>query len=184
MTAYAVDLELLKSVLGSKDEALLSRLMAAYSADLAQLDEWFEDDIEDGAPSSGQALKELVSGDAPKSVSGVAQYGYALEILCRGIGQVMYPAHLTQLSTDWLAGRSGLDQLGTSPGPLLGLVPIPFDFPGVGCVAPDEVESRIAEGRAAAAVATDVGTRECYAEYIGWLEAARKKGVALLSFLY
>lgn len=182
--AYAIDFEALTAALGSGDEVLLRRLQEDHRDELSSLDQLFDDDIAEGAPSVGDALRLLIKGGATPSQPDNAQYGYALELICRSLGEALYPDSLTQLSISWLSAQPALNELGAGAGVLRPLLPLPLDFPGVGCIAPDDVMEKVAEARAAASASLDPDTEDCYAEYLRWLDRALLGRRALLSFLY
>lgn len=182
--AYAVDFDALTRAIGSGDTLLVKRLQEEHRDELSSLDELFEEDIVEGAPSVGEALRLLIAGEATGSQPDNAQYGYALEFMCRSLGEALYPHRLTQLSISWLAAQPMLNELGASPGPLSSLMPIPLEFPGVGFVDPSEVPEKISEVRAAASSSSDPDAGECYSEYLNWLEKALRGPRALVSFLY
>ena len=182
--AYAVDLGRIRSLVGSGDEALLGQLLSEHAADLPQLDELLEVEIDEGEPSVTDALRLILRGEMGDAEPDNAQYGYALELICRSIGHSMFPAQLVQLSAEWLGKQSELNVLGAVSGPLTGLIPLPFEFPGVGCIGPDEIDSRLQRAHEAASRVADPVAIDCYGEYIGWLEAARERNAALVSFLY
>src|SRR5688500_16176002 len=80
--AYAVDLGELRKAIGSRDEALLAGLVEP-KPELGEADEEAEDE---GKISAVMALRHLVMGATPPPPSAY-QYHYALEELCRHLGE-------------------------------------------------------------------------------------------------
>lgn len=183
LTGYAVDLERIRSVVGCRNDDLLRDLIARNRPDLDQLNEWFDFEFE-GQPTIDDALGLIVSGDLPQIEPMNAQYGYALEVLCRTYGTALYPDRLAQLDLAWLYEQPELDELGSGPGPLRGLMPMPIELPGIGCIDAPDVQAKLALALSAGATTSDPDAPECYEEYASWLRTALERKASLVSFLY
>ena len=84
---YAVDVSEVKALIGSKDNGLLEDIIKSQAEDIEYNDECFEDEIEDGDfPDTTTALREIFDGNPRISAEG-AMYGYALQVICRHMGQ-------------------------------------------------------------------------------------------------
>jgi hypothetical protein len=83
---YGLDLDRLRSIYGSKDEAFVAEFLNAKADDLAGNDEFFGE-MGDGFPTSETAVREIVAGDIPQREGAEAVYGYVLKILCEHLGQ-------------------------------------------------------------------------------------------------
>lgn len=89
--AYAVDLDALKKVLGSGDSVLAKRLAKKFADELRQID---DTGFDEGGPSTADCLRTLVvegvdaanAAAEDEEVPGY-QFGYALEIVCRELGE-------------------------------------------------------------------------------------------------
>jgi hypothetical protein len=122
---YGVDLRRLQSAFGSHDGDLVRRLSEQYAEDFADADEGFATEIAEGALTLEAALAEVIQGTISGSRSTAFQYGYALEMLSRHLGEKM--------DTDMLGEIEGIgfaEQLATSGPPIP--IPIPEDFPIIG----------------------------------------------------
>jgi len=92
--AYSVEAEKVKAEFGSKDQNLYKKLKKVFKDDLAGLDEWFEDELEelDKPIKTENLLQEIIEGkiDHPK-LSFL--YGYIYELLCQFYGSALRPPH-------------------------------------------------------------------------------------------
>jgi hypothetical protein len=100
--SYLIDLPQLRSVLGTNDVALRARIEEKMSEHLDELDELFEDEIEEGALSVRDALAELLGGSQTDPEGSANQYCYAFEALCDVLGEQLIENALTQLSVQWI----------------------------------------------------------------------------------
>ena len=109
-------LDQLPPVLGERAERVVVHLAPGQDGHrvVEELDELFFDEIEEGEPSTEEALRRLVFGEAEDAEPGNAQYGYALELICRVLGEERHPRTLSQLDLSWLSRQPGLDELGTA----------------------------------------------------------------------
>ncbi len=178
ITAYLLDTEQLKLVLGSGNEEYAESFKNLFSEQIEILDERFEDD------DDGLLMDDAITGLIHGKFEHNAKYAYALEIICMGIGSPLYPLHLTQLSLRWLHSFKELRELGNDEGSLHGLIPMAGDFPGIGCIDRDAIEEKITLATNAIKDTEDDNAQECYYEYISWLERAKEKHLALVTFLY
>ena len=76
---FAVDLDGLRRVVAEHDLSTLERVRAAEP-------DQFEHKLQDGDPSLGEALRQIVAGEAQGSRPS-HQYGYALKLLCQVEGE-------------------------------------------------------------------------------------------------
>lgn len=163
---YGVDLERLRAAVGSGDRALLGRIRRA------EKDEFLDDDafIEKGDLSLGQALEELLDGRLSRPDCGF-QYGYAVELLCRGLGTCL--ASLLW----WEFFESTPMRMTRSPVP----IPEPDDYPFIHYMTADEV--RVEAGRQTpASLGAPDGSEEQeerrrFVECLHWCE---KRGLGLV----
>lgn len=88
--AYAVDLASLKKTLGSGDSVFAKRLSKKFAKELAEVDDL---GFDEGGPSAADCLRTLIVGgvDAAHAAADDEDvpgylFGYALEIVCREIG--------------------------------------------------------------------------------------------------
>jgi hypothetical protein len=83
---YSVNLEDIKKVFGSNNAELLKEIERANQDEFASSDEFFSDEIEEGAPTLKKALRDFFSGN----VSGeyAWQNWYACQLVCRHMGEM------------------------------------------------------------------------------------------------
>ena len=82
---YSVNLEDIKKVFGSNNAELLKEIEHANQDEFESSDEWFSDEIDEGAPTRKQALRGFFSGDV--SERHAWQNWYACELVCRCLGE-------------------------------------------------------------------------------------------------
>ena len=174
LTAYLVDLDRLRSVIGSRDETLAEAIIETNSEEFDDADEY---DTDDYLPLV-EALRQLINGDAltPREYT---QYGYALEELCRYLGKPLD-------SIQWSAARwscieaTGLTRLLTEVGPPVQLPP-KTDFPAIGYLTRDEIKAELERATALKNSTPAEGVIELLDEYCGWLQKAirRKRDIIL-----
>ena len=206
--AYAVDLEELRRAIGSRDETLLAALIE-QNPDLGEPD---EDAEEEGKVSEGMALRHLVMGETPHPPSAY-QYHYALEELCRRLGEWL-PGDLWTSIRWWVLEETGFEEI-LAMGPPVDLPPSE-DFPRVGHLTVEQVRRLVErmgpDGHLTTAAPsgkkgrrslrtrivqaifsrllprrdpmTADDLREMLDEYEAWLREAASKGRALVFFYY
>lgn len=185
LRVYQVDLNALRATVGSNDTALLQRVLAREAYAIRAHDEWFADEIAGGDPTLGQALEQIVRNQMVRS-AGYA-YGYALELLCRELGEPLPSDNFQGIGWSWIETvdarlaelnappRFRLDRLaGIFP---LQDVPRPSDFPSIGHLTPEDLDA--ARAWAAALEPAD-GTTRAVEEILDWLEAP--PGMGLVGF--
>lgn len=136
-TFFCVDLDRLRALHGSGDEALLEEIIASKGEALEDNDAFFEDEIEEGdCPDSVTALRDILSAKTrPEGAEGV--YAYTLGILCDHLGQVIGDEVYAVRDHPY---RSQLVRSGPP-------IPIPYDradFPEIGHLALADIPAEIA----------------------------------------
>ena len=135
---FAVDIDKLKGIFGSKNEELLSQILKSQQEDIEDNDGFFEDDIEDGElPTTATALRQIFYGDPQMDAEG-AIYGYALKIMCQHLGEAVWGgedgvADVTAHPYESKLVKSGI------PIP----IPEPSDFPMIGYLAFNQLDDEI-----------------------------------------
>src|SRR5690349_6178242 len=87
-TFYALNLEQLRLIYGSKDDGFASEVLAARSQDFNFNDEFFGEEIGEGNfPDSKRALREIITGAFSPHEGAERMFGYVLKILCEHIGE-------------------------------------------------------------------------------------------------
>jgi hypothetical protein len=188
--AYAVDLDRLRSLVGSGDEALLATLASEHARALAEVDR-----IDAGAPSvvsAAEALAALVHGRMEDGESNF-KYGYALELACRQLGQELSNQHWSAMHGEWfdavedafteLGGKTKVSNDVFWSGPP---VELPFidDFPAIGTVPAESVKPLLAELEAVLAKARSSQENAALRELLGWLRIADRDALGIVTFYY
>ena len=198
-TAYAIDLDALKALYGSKDTKLATKIVAKLGEEIAEKNAWFEDDIVKGAPRVEDALRELIAGTCTKKKHGF-MYAYALELACGVLGTNLYAAEW--LNSEWFDAFQDVLPKGrvkklltatnvTENPKMIVPIPKPGDFPGMGYFTVDEcVEIAAALEPVKLDPDEDYGDftgedlEEGLTELRGWLKKATAKRRGLMLFTY
>jgi hypothetical protein len=206
LVVYLLDLDELRRAVGSRDEALLSAVIAD-DPEAFEPEEPDPDDREEIPP--GEALRHLVMGE--KHDPGSAhQYGYALEHLCRHLGRRLEGGWWESIRWTVLQA-TGMEEILAGPP-----VPLPPNdsFPVIGFLTPEQVRplaEKLREGPLKTAASsgrrrrrgfrewmadwilarithrqpmTDEDVREGLDEYGEWLRTADSEGKSLVFFYY
>jgi hypothetical protein len=188
---WAVDTDKLKQVAGSKDEKLRRMIGGRFKRDLAGLDDLFSDSIESGAPSSYEALRQIIDGSIPEGARG-SIYRYAFKLLVQHFGTFLdngavYPWNSPDFGpvNAALAAMSvpfELDTLQFSGLPVR--LPYPDDFPCTGWVDTATVKRVNDAFVEAPSVETSHETADILACVRGWFREAAAKGRGLVSYYH
>jgi hypothetical protein len=174
---YAVDLDDLRSVIGTQDAALPAALKAEFADDIADSAAWHSDRIDDGAPTLDQALTQLLHGDALDAAHGF-QYGYALELLCRHFG-----ARVDDDDIGFVA-QLGLQTSLNADHRLPIALPKPEDFPSINYLTRVELPEELARLEAQTRQTRDKGLAEAQRGLLEILRAVIAGGQDLVTFTY
>jgi hypothetical protein len=190
VSAFAVDLDAVRAVVGSRDVHVLAELTEALADDLEQIDdmlsEYAEDNDDENDPypplTAADVLRHLVMGDPCRKDVGFA-YGYCFTALCAHFGTELDNDQWSATRTTWFGTvQAALAQAGVSckqfvvdrlvyRGPPVRL-PSLNDFPNIGYLTRAEV----AEARAALATAditkmSNLGAAESIKQMREWFVA-------------
>lgn len=135
INAYAVSLERLMKVLGSRKQAWIDVIVQGHEDFLSQVD-----DIDDEAEfSCADAVAGLIHGELPEDIPGYL-CGYALEAICAHVGETLSNICPISGASDWIEEVDSLLEVkgipvrlnelvyGGSPVP----IPSPDDYPFIG----------------------------------------------------
>jgi hypothetical protein len=182
---WAVDIEKLKSVVGSKDEKLCRMIGGRFKSDIASMDGFLS------GLTLKDALKQIVDGDIPPNATGSVYY-YAFKLLVQHFGKfqdngLVYPwdseasgpvdAELTRMGVPFQFAKFS----GTS---LPVKVPYPDDFPMTGWVSNDEVKVIDEAFTKATSAPADSDLAELVTLVRGWFRNAADKGWGLVSYYH
>lgn len=84
---YSVNLEEIKEVFGSSNAELFKEIEGANQDEFDSSDEFFSDEIEEGAPTLKKALRSFFAGNV--SEEHAWQNWYACQLVCRHVGEML-----------------------------------------------------------------------------------------------
>jgi len=192
VTAYAVDMDSVRALLGSRDEGAFEAQNERLDA--GEIDELIESSLDgEPGPRASDVLRQMVFGEAYDTRLGFA-YAYVFEQLCRSHGQFLD-------NSAWMPIRFGffeqigraLERAGVSSDAfnveclISRKTPIPLppidEFPAVGGLAEDEVEPAAeALAKADLNAISDVYEREAIEALRDWTQRCAERRRALLCF--
>lgn len=136
---YGVDLAKLRDFYGSKNEATLAAIFESMAEQIADINDRFEDridDFDDDWPMTEDVLAEICAGNCIFD-NAAPVYGYVLEILCRYFGEDILDDDLGPLKMHPYKSALLEDKV---PIP----IPTSHDFPGIGFIDPVDVSKELA----------------------------------------
>jgi len=172
LQSYVIDLQVLTSAIGSKDQALLRSVIESDP-------DAFEEVLGGREIQPQQALSELVMDLALDPEQGHA-YGNALEKLCAHLGSGL-PVKYWDAVRDAALSATGVDKILEESGPPVKL-PRVDDFPIIGHIPAEKMVVTMKEMRLRLQNCRDDGVTDLLEEFIEWLEQAEteKKGLVLV----
>ncbi|MGW3071846.1 MULTISPECIES: DUF7691 family protein [unclassified Kitasatospora] len=103
LSAYLVDPAELRARVGSRNDGAVDEALAYFGPSLDRSDEYFADEIAQGAPTAREALRAVVHGGPFAADEDHAfQYGYAYRRLCWLVGQPLEVDSFGPFRGDWL----------------------------------------------------------------------------------
>jgi hypothetical protein len=187
VTVYAVSVDRLKQVVGSGDQALIDAIVEGQADFLASIDE-----IDDEAERTcAEAVADLVNGETSDDAPGYL-YGYALETICRHVGQELPNISGISRASQWI---EKIDAVLTSKGVPLRFsnlvydgtpipIPEPDDSPSIGQWPAGKIPAALAAIQSIEPAGIDNDMDETFAQMRGWFErAAKTPGVSIVGFL-
>jgi hypothetical protein len=176
--AYAVDVDRLRSAFGCGDQELLREIETKHAKSFRRRDETFEDKVRDGAPTQGEALRQIIAGEIKGPDWAGFQYGYVLELLCEHLGRALDSDDLIAFISD-LEIPTALNESGP-PIP----IPTPRDFPSIGYLTAEQVREEYEHLKDQDLSHEDEEIEEARGEFLSYLRQAREKGLGLVTFAY
>lgn len=150
--------------------------------------ESFEDEIiENGAPIIQRALYEIFAGKPTQKQHGF-QYGYALELICRQIGENVIDEEMGWFYDEMnpllkKARCPSVEQM-MGEGILPLKIPMPNDFPVIGTVEPAGCIAAVGALDTIRGMTKDDDALYCIDQVRGWFDTAVKMKRGLVSFVY
>ena len=141
-----------------------------------------------GSGLLGRAIDRLIDGDFENLAGDVQKHdlGYALECLARFLSgrEISGFDGLKGVAGRWLYDKPILKELvGGSPQLLAAKMPLPGDFPGIRIIPFEELDARMDAVRGMDNT-QDRDLRDAYGDYIWFIETARNRAQALITFYY
>ena len=187
VNVYAVLLERLGQIVGSRDRKIAGAIIDAQEDFLSSIDEI---DAE-AEMTCADAVGELVNGEVSEDGPGYL-YGYALEAICAQAGRELPNISAIAGASDWIEEVDAvlksrgvpvrLSQLVYGGSPVL--IPEPDDYPFIGTWPAAAIPGALAAFEAADLGGLDEEMVETLEQMRGWLEeAAKNQGESLVGFL-
>ncbi|WP_399093616.1 hypothetical protein ACGH2B_24025 [Streptomyces sp. BBFR2] len=113
---YLVDVAAVHAMIGSRDDDVLGDIRINFGYDMKADDEYFDHEIENGAPTADEALQAVVNG-GPFSERRSHSFAYAnaYQRLCSSTGSFLPNDHFTPHRGAWLSAvDQGLKGLGVT----------------------------------------------------------------------
>ncbi|MFC9895824.1 hypothetical protein ACFVMC_19225 [Nocardia sp. NPDC127579] len=112
LSLYLVDLDTVRSAIGSNDDTLRRMMGGRFETDFAQDDEFFAREIADGAPRKYDAVRAVLAG-GPFDAAYAHQYGYAYKSICEFYGRRLNNNAFSPFRSGWLEEvDAGMKELG------------------------------------------------------------------------
>ncbi|MFF0744666.1 hypothetical protein ACFYVL_30130 [Streptomyces sp. NPDC004111] len=196
LSLYLVDPAKVRAVIGSGDDKLRRMMGGAYKSEFPRDDDYFDSEIERGAPKRYDALCAVIAG-GPFEEEHAWQYGYAYEMVCRFFGRHLNNNSFSPFRGAWLEEvDKGLARLGITAVEITefnyGSVPSPLprpDFvPNYGEWSAEQCATALTQWRASTPeqrAELDPEVLEAVESIVDWLErAAAKEGAGVVGFFY
>lgn len=191
----AVDLQQISEVIGSKNQHLVDVINAEFGPKITGLEELFNDFVEesDGELTVHVAMIQLIMGEKYNEDQG-SVYGYALEALCRHLGQSLPNSEWSGINWEWPErADDALAMAGIDPSPVGDLMrrPLPIalpkikDFPSIGFMELAEIQTAlVAFGKEQLLQVKDRSVRHALQQLREWLKSCVKDRHDLICFYY
>lgn len=189
----AVDLDVVRAAIGSKDASLLAKLASGFAHELDDLTSMMEDaiDEDEGPLTAADVLRHLVM-DEPRRPDAGFVYGYCFELICRHFGATLDNGEWSSMRWAWFEavqkalGEAGVDgktfavtALVTRGAPVQ-LPPID-DFPSIGYLTRAEIPVvRAVLATAELSKVTDSQAVASIEQIRSWLDECAESGCDLV----
>jgi hypothetical protein len=197
--AYAIDLDEIRAVIGSRSQQALETYEADFAHDAAAIDEFLEDHAEEGEgeplPTARDALRQLIMGEPMDERVGFA-YAYCLKYLCDAHGEFLDNGAWYSVRTAFLEQvQNALDGAGVAPETIsvarltAGGSPIAIpdveEWPGIGFLARDAIRGALDSlARVNPAEIADGHVRDSVKQLTEWLSICRDQNRDLICFYH
>jgi hypothetical protein len=192
LVPYLVSLDELRAFAGSKDLSVVQKIETLFKNEIAENASINRQAIIDGAPTLGQALTKIATGEPMRGFG--AQYVYALELLCAHFGQKLRNSSVYPVDEDWLLrvvdpifDAWKLGEWLSFKRLIYGAWPLKLphaEFPRGGMLDAQDVERTLAVMRGGALPRFDKEVVALIGEVRGWIESAANRHAGIVCFYY
>jgi hypothetical protein len=194
LSVYVVDTAQVRQKLGSNSETLVDVVSSERGAWFAHEDRQWADQINEGAPTSADAVRLIIAG-GPFDEKYAYKYGYALQHLIACMGHHLSDDNFSSFRFGWLElVDEGLRNLGITAVNVTGLTcdglpaPLPYtDHPSYGEWSHDECVKALAQWEASTEEqrgSLDRAVREAVEEAVTWMrDAAQDPDLGIACFM-
>ncbi|MGW0249844.1 DUF7691 family protein [Nocardia goodfellowii] len=195
LSLYLVDLDKVRSAIGSGDDKLRRMIGGRFEARFAHDDEYFADEIAAGAPKKYEAVRAVLDG-GPFDGSYGHLYGYAYQAICEFHGRFLDNSSFSPFRSGWLElVDEGMAALGMDArvgdfwyGSLPAALPRPEFVPCYGEWTADECAKLLEQWAATTPeqyADLDPYVLEAIESCVGWARAARAEpGTGVAGFFF
>ena len=193
LTPYVVDLDVLHSSVGSKDDKLRRMIGGRFKRNLDFDDSQFDSIIDEGGPTIRDAIRAVIEGGPFDDQHGT-MYGYAYKWVCEFHGRAQFNNDFSPMRSGWLgAVDEGLKALGVNAvrveefsfGGLPSPLPTPDFLPGYGEWSRTECQQALEQWEAAtgeAKAALDPEVLQAAEYCMDWCRNATAVGRGVAAF--
>ena len=187
ITVFAVSLDRIRQVVGSKNESLLTQIVAEQKSCLEDIDSI---DEECGFRCA-EALADIIHGRVNRDIRGYL-YGYAFETLCRQFGRELNEISGIAGAATWIEEIDGALVEVSSPIKLSDLlyagcpipIPRPDEYPIIGFLPASILPVTLEQLSTLDTTKLDSDAAEVLGQMTSWLKTAGTiPGASLVSFL-
>jgi len=189
---WAVDVDKLREVAGSKEEKLRRMIGGRFKRKLSELDDLFRSKIDAGGPNTYEALRQIIDGTIPPDRTRGGIYSYAFKLIVEHFGRFLNNSAICPWNrVDFEPMNRALAEMGV---PLAledilwnGLpvkLPYPDDFPTTGFADASRVKELDAAFSKAKQVEMDAETREIVDCVRGFIRDAASQGRGIVSYYH
>jgi hypothetical protein len=196
LEVYAVSLDELRRVAGSRDEGLISAIVVEQASWLAEIDAIRDVDEEEAGETltCAQALAQIINGEIRAEVPWYQRhlYGYALEALCGHLGEPLENVSAITGASGWVDEVDAFLIENDVPIRLSDLmfgkipleIPEPDDYPCIGSWSAGVIAGALVPLRRIGGNPEDPEMAETIGQLRDWIEAAASRpGYGLVGFL-
>ncbi|KOT78697.1 hypothetical protein ADK70_33390 [Streptomyces rimosus subsp. pseudoverticillatus] len=200
LSVHLLDVTATRALVGSGDNQLLEVIRAEFGDDLARDDDYHSHAIEQGAPTSGEALHAVIHGGPfSENRDHAFQYGYAYQRLCSLTGVFLPNDCFTPHKGDWLSVvDQGLKALGITAVSVEAFshgappAPLPYSYtPGCGEWTPDHIAEALEQFETTKRAVDESGQApplepevvDAVMQCLGWMRHAQARpGFGIIGF--